>query len=403
MSLDVLSLVSHGLMPLPWWGYVVVTLALTHVTIAAVTIYLHRHSAHRALDLHPIVSHFFRFWLWLTTGMVTKEWTAIHRKHHAKVETPDDPHSPQTRGIRTVFWRGSELYRAEAKNQETLEKYGQGTPDDWVERNVYSGHSWQGVGLMLAIDLVLFGPIGATIWAIQMAWIPIMAAGVINGIGHYWGYRNFASPDTSTNIVPWGILIGGEELHNNHHAYGSSAKFALRPFEFDLGWTYIRILATLRLAKVRKVAPTLQVAPDAKPAPDLATLQVVIANRYQVIRDYARSLRATCAAELTQLRERAGRSELPDVPSMRRLKRWLSGDRTANLPEGEQATLARALEKSNALQTIYAMRQDLDALWARSTESREQLLARLQDWCRRAEASGIAPLAQFSLQLKRYA
>jgi len=403
MSFDFLSLLSHGLMPLPWWGYVVVALALTHVTIAAVTIYLHRHSAHRALDLHPVVSHFFRFWLWLTTGMVTKEWTAIHRKHHAKVETPDDPHSPQTRGIETVFWQGSELYRAEAKNLETLEKYGQGTPDDWIERNVYTRHSWQGVGLMLVINLVLFGPVGATIWAVQMMWIPIMAAGIINGIGHYWGYRNFASPDTSTNIVPWGILIGGEELHNNHHAYGSSAKFSLRWFEFDLGWVYIRTLETLRLAKVRKVAPTLNVAPAAKPVPDLATLQVVIANRYQVARDYARSLRETCAAELAQFRERAGHSEPSEIPSMRRLKRWLAGDRTTNLPEAERATLAHALEKSKALQTIYAMRQELDALWARSTESREQLLARLQDWCRRAEASGIAPLAQFSMQLKRYA
>jgi len=403
MSFDFLSLLSHGLMPLPWWGYVVVALALTHVTIAAVTIYLHRHSAHRALDLHPIVSHFFRFWLWLTTGMVTKEWTAIHRKHHAKVETPDDPHSPQTRGIETVFWQGSELYRAEAKNLETLEKYGQGTPDDWIERTVYTRHSWQGVGLMLVINLVLFGPVGATVWAVQMMWIPIMAAGIINGIGHYWGYRNFASPDTSTNIVPWGILIGGEELHNNHHAYGSSAKFSLRWFEFDLGWVYIRTLETLRLAKVRKVAPTLNVAPAAKPVPDLATLQVVIANRYQVAREYARSLRETCAAELAQFRERAGHSEPSEIPSMRRLKRWLAGDRTTNLPEAERATLARALEKSKALQTIYAMRQELDALWARSTESREQLLARLQDWCRRAEASGIAPLAQFSMQLKRYA
>jgi stearoyl-CoA desaturase (delta-9 desaturase) len=403
MSFDVLSFLSHGLMPLPWWGYVVVALALTHVTIAAVTIYLHRHSAHRALDLHPIVSHFFRFWLWLTTGMVTKEWTAIHRKHHAKVETPDDPHSPQTRGIRTVFWQGSELYRAEAKNRETLEKYGQGTPDDWIERNVYTRHSWQGVGLMLMIDLVLFGPIGATIWATQMIWIPIMAAGIINGIGHYWGYRNFASPDTSTNIVPWGLLIGGEELHNNHHAYGTSAKFSLRWFEVDLGWAYIRILAALRLATVRKVAPTLHVAPAAKPVPDLATLQVVIANRYQVARDYARSLRETCAAELAQFRERAGRSEPSEIPSMRRLKRWLAGDRTTNLPEGERATLALALEKSKALQTVYTMRQELDALWARSTESREQLLARLQDWCRRAETSGIPPLAQFSVQLKRYA
>jgi stearoyl-CoA desaturase (delta-9 desaturase) len=403
MPSDLLSFLSHGLIDLPWWGYVVVTLALTHVTIAGVTIYLHRHSAHRALDLAAPVSHFFRFWLWLTTGMVTKEWTAIHRKHHAKCETDEDPHSPQTRGIRTVFWQGSELYRAEAKNQETLEKYGKGTPDDWIERNLYTRYSWQGVGLMLAIDLVLFGPIGATIWAVQMLWIPVNAAGVINGIGHYWGYRNFASADASTNIVPWGLLIGGEELHNNHHAYGSSAKFSSRWFELDLGWGYIRILEALHLAKVRRVAPTLHVAPTAKPVPDLAMLHAVIEHRYTVVAAYARSLRTTCAAEIAALRSKAGRAEFPAIPSLARLKAWLSSESGGLLPAAERATLARALEKSSALQTIYTMRQDLDRIWGRSTESREQLLARLQDWCRRAEASGIASLAQFSQQLRRYA
>jgi stearoyl-CoA desaturase (delta-9 desaturase) len=403
MPSDLLSFLSHGLIELPWWGYVVVTLALTHVTIAGVTIYLHRHSAHRALDLAAPVSHFFRFWLWLTTGMVTKEWTAIHRKHHAKCETDEDPHSPQTRGIRTVFWKGSELYRAEAKNQETLEKYGKGTPDDWIERNLYTRYSWQGVGLMLAINLVLFGPIGATIWAVQMLWIPVNAAGIINGIGHYWGYRNFASADASTNIVPWGLLIGGEELHNNHHAYGSSAKFSSRWFEIDLGWGYIRILEALRLAKVRRVAPTLHVAPTPKPVPDLATLHAVIEHRYTVVAAYARSLRATCAAEIAALRAKAGRAEFPAMPSLARLKGWLSSESGSALPAAERATLAKALEKSSALQTIYTMRQELDRIWGRSTESREQLLARLQDWCRRAEASGIASLAQFSQQLRRYA
>ena len=403
MPFDFLSLAARGLTPLPWWGYIVVALALTHITIASVTIYLHRHSAHRALDLHPAISHFFRFWLWLTTGMVTKEWTAIHRKHHAKVETPEDPHSPQTRGIRTVFFSGAELYRAESKNQETLDKYGKGTPDDWMERNVYTRFSWEGVGLMLMVDLLLFGAPGLTIWAVQMAWIPVTAAGIVNGIGHYWGYRNFASADASTNIVPWGILIGGEELHNNHHAYGTSAKLSSRWYEFDLGWTYIRILETLRLATVRKVAPKLFVARTGKAAPDLATLHAVITHRYTVVTTYARTLKETCAAELVALRERVGRGELSHVPNMRRLKRWLSGDTVKALREPERATLAKAMERSNALSTIYAMRQELNALWERSTDSSEQLLARLQDWCSRAEASGIAPLAQFSLQLKRYA
>jgi stearoyl-CoA desaturase (delta-9 desaturase) len=403
MNYDLLALASHGVFDLPWWGYVVVILALTHVTIAAVTIYLHRCQAHRGLDLHPAVSHFFRFWLWLTTGMVTKEWVAIHRKHHAKVETDEDPHSPMTRGIDTVMWRGAELYRDEARNQETLAKYGMGTPDDWMERNVYSRFSWQGVGLMLAVNLFLFGPLGATIWAVQMLWIPFWAAGVINGIGHYWGYRNFASGDTSTNIVPWGILVGGEELHNNHHAYGSSAKFSSRWWEFDLGWGYIRLLSALKLATVRKVAPKLVIAPP-KSVPDHTTLQAVITHRYAVATSYARSLKATCAAEIEHLRARVRSGELKgiEVPNLRRVRQWLSTEPSALKP-AERASLAKALAASTALAKIYAMREELSTLWSRSTESSEQLLARLQDWCHRAERSGIESLANFSMMLRRYA
>jgi stearoyl-CoA desaturase (delta-9 desaturase) len=398
MDYDLLRFAAHGLVELPWWGYVIVALALTHVTIAAVTIFLHRGQAHRGLDLHPIVSHFFRFWLWITTGMVTKEWVAIHRKHHAKVETDEDPHSPQTRGIRKVLLEGSELYRDEAKNAETLGRYGHGTPDDWLERNVYSRLLWQGIASMFVIDFVLFGAIGITIWAVQMIWIPIFAAGIINGAGHYWGYRNFACLDASTNIVPWGIIVGGEELHNNHHAYGSSAKLSSRWFEFDIGWMYIRILAILKLATVRKVAPQIRFD-RSKAVADLATLQAVITHRYAVATSYAKSVKTACVAELTALRARHGHI---DLPSLRRVKRWLASDETV-LPERERARFAQALENSAVLQQIYHMRQELTALWGRSTESSEQLLARLQDWCHRAEASGIAPLAQFSLQLKRYA
>jgi stearoyl-CoA desaturase (delta-9 desaturase) len=399
MTFDPLSLLAHGLMPLPWWGYVVLAFGLTHVTIAAVTIFLHRTQAHRGLDLHPVVSHFFRFWLWLTTGMVTKEWVAIHRKHHARVETADDPHSPQTRGIRTVLLQGTELYRAEAKNQETLAKYGTGTPDDWIERNVYTRFSWEGCGLMLMIDLALCGPIGLTIWAVQMAWIPITAAGIINGLGHYWGYRNFSCDDASTNIVPWGIVIGGEELHNNHHAYGTSAKLSSRWFEFDLGWAYIRGLQALRLATVRKVAPRIRFDREKLHA-DLETLQSVITHRYAVLTRYARSAQHAFASEVASLRERARRGELAaDIPSLRRLRRWFQTD-VRRLSDRERARLALALENSNALQTLYAMRQELAALWERSNESREQLLARLQDWCHRAETSDIAPLRNFSRELR---
>jgi stearoyl-CoA desaturase (delta-9 desaturase) len=395
---DLLGFAARGLVDLPWWGYAIVAIALTHVTIAAVTIFLHRSQAHRGLDLHPVVSHFFRFWLWLTTGMVTKEWVAIHRKHHAKVETVDDPHSPQTRGIGKVLLEGSELYRDEAKNTETLARYGHGTPDDWVERNVYAKLLWQGIALMFIVDFVLFGAVGVTIWAVQMIWIPIFAAGIINGLGHYWGYRNFACLDASTNIVPWGIIIGGEELHNNHHAYGSSAKLSSRWFEFDIGWMYIRILAMLKLATVRKVAPQLRFD-RSKAVADLATLQAIITHRYAIATRYAKSVKAACVAEISALRARHG---YVDLPSLRRVKRWLASDETV-LPERDRARFARALENSAVLQQIYHMRQELAALWGRSTESSEQLLARLQDWCHRAEASGIAPLAQFSLQLKRYA
>jgi stearoyl-CoA desaturase (delta-9 desaturase) len=401
MNQDLLSFLAHGLLPMPWWGYVVLTLALTHVTIAAVTIFLHRAQAHRGLDLHPVVSHFFRFWLWLTTGMVTKEWVAIHRKHHAFVETENDPHSPQTRGIRTVLLQGTELYRAEAKNKETLEKYGAGTPDDWLERNVYEPFSWQGVGLMMVVNLILCGPIGLTIWAVQMAWIPITAAGIINGLGHYWGYRNFSTEDASTNVVPWGIIIGGEELHNNHHAYGTSAKLSSRWYEFDLGWAYIRGLEFLGLAKVRKVAPRIRFDREKLHA-DLETLQSVITHRYAVLTRYARSLKEALASEVAALRERARQGELTaDLPSVRRLRQWFQSD-VRKLAESDRARLASALESSKALHTIYAMRQDLAALWERSNDSREQLLARLQDWCHRAEASDIVPLRNFSRELRTF-
>jgi len=383
-----------GVLDLPWWGYVVYALVMTHITIAAVTIYLHRHSAHRALDLHPLPAHFFRFWLWLTTGMLTKHWTAIHRKHHAKCETVDDPHSPQIYGLRKVLFEGAELYRKEGRNQETLDRYGHGTPDDWLEHKIYSHDRW-GIGSMLVINLVLFGPIGLTIWAVQMAWIPFLAAGVINGIGHYWGYRNFQSEDTSTNVVPWGILIGGEELHNNHHAYASSAKLSNRWYEFDIGWLYIRTLETLGLARVKKIAPKL-VLDTTKTRCDLATLQAVITHRYEVVSNYASSLRQTCARELQAIKDKAA------VSDAGQLKRWLRLDKSA-LPAAEQAQREAAMRHSSTLATVYRMRDELAQLWQRSTASKEQLVKQLEDWCHRAEASGIEALQQFSRQLRCYA
>ncbi len=380
-----------------WWQIVLFTLATTHITIAAVTIFLHRAQAHRALELHAIPSHFFRLWLWLTTGMVTKEWVAIHRKHHAKCETVDDPHSPVTKGIKTVLLTGSELYRSEAKNQETLRKFGHNTPDDWLERNLYSRYSWQGVGLLLILDLALFGAIGATVWAVQMLWIPITAAGIINGIGHYWGYRNFEAADASTNVLPWGIIIGGEELHNNHHTYPTSAKLSVKPFEFDIAWGYIRALELMGLAKVRKTAPQLQLGPI-KPQADAKTLEAIIANRYEVMAKYAQDLRAACGSELRHLKEQGAKNSARWA-DLRLAKRWLHRD-DEKIPSDVRAQLVSALNDSPKLAKLVAMREELRQLWTRTNVSAEQLVADLQAWCKKAEASGIASLEEFSMKLR---
>ncbi len=386
-----------GVFDLPWWGVALVALGLTHVTIVSVTVFLHRHQAHRALDLHPLASHFFRLWLWLTTGMVTKEWAAIHRKHHAKCETAEDPHSPQILGINRVLWLGVFLYVKEAYNRETLERYGHGTPDDWVERNVYSRYAVLGLTLMGVLDVVLLGIVpGVLVLATQIVWIPFWAAGVINGIGHFWGYRNWGTEDASTNIVPWGIIIGGEELHNNHHAYATSAKLSNKWYEFDMGWMYICVLEALGLAQVKKVAPTPRFT-EAK-AVDLATLQAVITHRYNVLATYAKSLKRTYAEELGKLRRFAPH----DAHVLQSLKRWLHRDERSLL-ETERADLNKGLSKSRALHTVYSMRSELVSLWERSSASREQLVRQLQDWCHRAEASGIQHLEEFSRRLRCYA
>ncbi len=387
-----------GVFDLPWWGVAAAALALTHITIVSVTVFLHRHQAHRALDLHPAASHFFRFWLWLTTGMVTREWAAVHRKHHAKCETPEDPHSPQVLGLNRVLWGGVFLYVKEANRPETLERYGLGTPDDWLERHLYSRYQLLGLTLVGAVDVILFGVVpGALVLATQIVWIPFWAAGVINGIGHYWGYRHWPTPDASTNISPLGILIGGEELHNNHHAYPTSAKLSIKWYEFDIGWLYIRILEALGLAKLKHVAPTPHFsAPKAAVDPQL--LQAVIACRYDVLARYAKSLKRAYADEINKLRAVAPQ----DARILRTLKRWLNQDEKM-VPESERRKLAEVLPKSRVLTTMVAMRRDLAAIWGRSAATRDQLVKQLQDWCQRAEASGIRPLAEFSERLRRYA
>jgi len=388
-----LDWLAHGLIAASWWQIVLYTLVTTHITIASVTIYLHRHQAHRAMDLHAIPSHFFRFWLWLGTGQVTKEWVSIHRKHHAKCETIDDPHSPQAHGIKKVFWEGAELYRAESKNKETMVKFGHGTPRDWIERNLYTRYSWQGVGLMMIINLALFGAAGLAVWAVQMAWIPVTAAGIINGIGHYWGYRNFEAPDASTNISPWGIMIGGEELHNNHHTYPTSAKFSVKPYEFDIGWVYIRAMEKVGLATVKKVPPKLQLG-SIQPVADEKTLEALIAHRYEVMAGFARELRRAGKIEIEALKARKA-----DISVLKVANRWLHRD-DDKVPAAAKPQIAQARAEHPVLDKMVTMREELRQMWLSTSASREQLAGDLQAWCRRAEESGIAALRDFSMNLR---
>ena len=384
-----------GLISLPWWGYIAAALCLTHITIAAVTLYLHRCQAHCAIVLHPLVAHFFRLWLWLTTGMVTKEWVAIHRKHHAKTETDDDPHSPHTRGIKTVFWQGAELYRDEANNAETLANYSHGTPDDWLEQHLYSRFSALGVSIMLIINFVLFGFVGISIWAVQMIWIPLFAAGVINGIGHYWGYRNFETEDGATNIVNLGLLIGGEELHNNHHAYPSSAKFSSKWWEFDVGWLYIQTLALLRLAKVRRRAPQPTRLND-KNKIDLDTAKALISSKLHVMADYAQ-----------QVTLPTFHAELPHFNGP--YKKLLNQMRTALVREDsrmkplQREHLQELLGTSESLKTVYEFRRKLQDLWNESYASHERMIQAIMQWCKEAEESGIKVLQEFAQSLRSYA
>ena len=384
----------YGILDLPWWGYLVALLTLTHITMASVTIYLHRHQAHRALRLHPIISHFFRAWLWLTSGMNTKAWTAIHRKHHAKCETDADPHSPKIYGISTVLLEGAELYKREACNKETLERYGQGTPDDWLEHNLYTPHSRMGVITMLVINILLFGVPGITIWAMQMIWNPLFAAGVINGIGHYWGYRNFECPDAATNVLPWGFLIGGEELHNNHHTYPTSAKLSVKWFEFDIGWFYIQILAWLRLAKVKRVPPKPSIVLNKKQI-DGDTLRALLSNQIQIMTSYSKQV----TLPLFKMEKRNAKPA-----AQRLLKRMKSALFRADIliDASDKQYLAQFLESNQVLQLVYNYGEQLKAIWNKHNATQKELLDALHEWCRKAEATGLQRLQEFSQYLKGY-
>lgn len=381
-----------GLLNLSGWGYVAITLLLTHLTIVSVTIYLHRHQAHRGIELHPWLGHFFRFWLWLTTGIVTKEWVAVHRKHHAKCEGEDDPHSPQILGIQKVLWQGAQVYRQSARDIRVAEQYGHATPDDWIERHLYTKHSYLGITLMFFLDLILLGVPGILVWMVQMHWIPFFAAGVINGIGHYWGYRNYEVADASTNIFPWGILIGGEELHNNHHAYGSSAKFSSKWYEIDLGWMYIRLFQVLGLARVKKVAPKLLFRND-KQGIDKDTVRAVVAHRFHLITTYGQKVM------LPVLKEEA--IHFPGKQLYRQIQNWLTSNE-ALVDTKTHLEFKAMIQEHHRLETVYRFRQQLQEIWSQAWSNQESILQALQEWCHQAEQSGIKALEEFSLSLRRY-
>jgi stearoyl-CoA desaturase (delta-9 desaturase) len=383
-----------GLIHLPWWGYLVITLVLTHITILSVTIFLHRCQSHRSIDLHPIVSHFFRFWLWLTTGMVTCEWVAIHRKHHAYVDKKEDPHSPQIFGIKKLLLEGTELYQKEIKNTETLNKYGNLTPNDWIERNLYSPHNILGVSILLIINLALFGFIGLSIWGIQMLWIPFFGAGVINGIGHYWGYRNFSTSDYSRNIMPLGVVTGGEELHNNHHAYPSSAKFSYYWYEFDLGWAWIKLLAFLKLATVKKTIPTFRLSKVSKTTIDYSTLETIVLNRYAIMNEYYKTVKDICKNEVDTLKQKYSLKVNP-----LKLKDILTQE-SAPLICKEQNFIQKLSEKSPTLRIVFELQYELISIWQRSNLQGKELIGLLQEWCRHAETSGLTQLQLFANKLK---
>ncbi len=395
MPASILDFLAGGLLQFSWGALLLYLLVATQLTIFAVTLYLHRSQAHRGVDFHPVIAHFFRFWTWLTTSMITREWVAIHRKHHAKCETKDDPHSPMHKGIKTVFWRGVELYREARGMREDIEQYGKGAPNDWIERHLYTPHATMGPTILLFVSFALFGFAGIAVWAIQMAWIPFWAAGVVNGLGHWWGYRNFETSDTATNLTPWAVWIGGEELHNNHHAFPSSAKFALRKWELDIGWVTIKLLEKLHLAKVLRVAPSLDVRPNIH-VPDSDTMKALLAHRFQAMTDYQRNVLTPALREEARAAGAKLRALLP-----RQLRKGIVDDGRWLKPDARQQ-LQQWVAQRPRIRTLVEHRARLSALLEARTHNAAESLHNLQAWCHEAEASGIRALQEYSARLKGY-
>ena len=391
-----------GILNLPWWGYILFGLVVTHITIASVTLFLHREQAHRSVIFHPIASHFMRFWLWLTTGMVTKEWVAIHRKHHNVVESEHDPHSPRHRGLLNVLFKGTELYRAESKNKETLKTYGQGTPNDWLEKHLYDGHSALGIKLMLVINYLLFGFAGIAIWAVQMAWIPLFAAGIINGVAHALGYRNFEIADDSTNLINIGLIIGGEELHNNHHAFPGSAKFSVKPWEFDIGWIYIKLLSYFGLASVKRTIPKISVPEKTNLIPtslNMETVKILFLGRAHIMAEYLNSvMQPVLNSEIKKARQ-IGKHDIFKL--LKSAKKPFLGHHTRVVHSSDQNILEKVLDMNRTMHTAYEFKTLLQELWQEHRNDHEKLRSALLEWCTKAEKSGLDVLEIFAMRLQK--
>lgn len=388
------DILTSGLLDLSWWQVVLYTLVLTHISIVTVTVYLHRAMAHRAMDIHPLLAHFFRFWSWFTTATITQEWVSVHRKHHAKCETEDDPHSPVVKGLKTVLLTGAELYKDEINNQETIKRYSKGCPDDWVENNVYQKYKFFGIAVLFVLNLILLGPIGITVWAIQMVWMPLHAAGIINGIGHAIGYRNFECADASRNITPWAFWIGGEELHNNHHTYPNSAKLSVKKWEFDIGWMYISIFAKLGLIKNIRRGPVVHIN-ETKSVLDADSVLAAANNRFQIMAKFYQQVIKPVVAEQKL------KAEESSAPLIKRAKKLLSREESL-LDDKHQQQLKDLIDHDDMMHTIYAMKQELQKVWKKRSASSEELLNAMKAWCDEAEASGIKALQEFADSLKHY-
>ena len=386
------ALFPYGVFELSFWGYVAVTFVTIQVMFLGVTLYLHRDQSHGGLTLHPVLRHLFRFWLWYSSGVVTKEWVAVHRRHHAYADKVGDPHSPLIFGLRRVVLEGYELYSAATRDSSIVRNYGKGTPDDWMERNLYSRYPNLGIVLFSLTFLVLFGIPAILMVVVHLSAQPFFAGGVVNGLGHAVGYRSFEMPSTATNLVPWGVLLGGEELHNNHHAFPRSARFAVQRWEFDIGWFWISAFRAVGLARVRYVAPRPHLE-HRRSELDADTVNALFTNRMHVLREYARRV------VLPVCRELARREPRGSVPAM--TPRLLISHPTLLAEEAKRA-LRELLERYEVLRRIVEYREGLQHLWNDASANQARAVGQLKEWCAQAEASGIRALREFSLGLPAY-